>query len=466
MRQKAHVFFICFKQMTTNGGKIKMKKYFEFDKLGTNYKRELLGGFTTFLAMAYILVVNPLTLTLADIGDFPDELRMNYGAVFVATALSAAVGCFVMGIIAKYPLALAPGLGLNAFFAYTVVLSNGSPWQHALAAVFVSGVFFLILTLTGLREKLINAIPLELKLAVGAGIGLFIAFIGLKNAQIVVSNPATFVAIGDLTDPEVLLAIFGLVITIIFLVRGVKAGVFFGMAITAVAGVIFGLVNMPEAIVAMPPSVEPTFGKLFGAFSDADFYTLSMLSVILTFLFVDFFDNAGTLMAVANQAGFVKDNKLPRAGKALISDSIATIAGSIFGTSTVTSYVESSSGVAAGARSGFAAIVTGVLFLLSLFFLPLLSVVTSAVTAPALIVVGILMVASLGKIDWEKFEIAVPAFFTMLMMPLTFSIATGVAVGFVFYPLTMIVKGKAKEVHPIMYVFGVIFLLYLATAAH
>ena len=452
--------------MTTNGGKIKMKKYFEFDKLGTNYKRELLGGFTTFLAMAYILVVNPLTLTLADIKDFPDALRMDYGAVFVATALSAAVGCFVMGIIAKYPLALAPGLGLNAFFAYTVVLTNGSPWEHALAAVFVSGVFFLILTLTGLREKLINAIPLELKLAVGAGIGLFIAFIGLKNAQIVVSNPATFVGIGDLTDPEVLLAIFGLVITIIFLVRGVKAGVFFGMGITAVAGIIFGLVNMPEAIVAMPPSVEPTFGKLFGAFGDTDFYTLSMLSVILTFLFVDFFDNAGTLMAVANQAGFVKDNKLPRAGKALISDSIATIAGSIFGTSTVTSYVESSSGVAAGARSGFAAIVTGVLFLLSLFFLPLLSVVTSAVTAPALIVVGILMVASLGKINWEKFEIAVPAFFTMLMMPLTFSIATGVAVGFVFYPLTMIVKGKAKEVHPIMYVFGLIFLLYLATAAH
>jgi len=443
-----------------------MKKYFQFDELGTNYKREILGGFTTFLAMAYILIVNPMTLTLADVPDLPDALRMDYGAVFVATALSAAVGSFVMGFIAKYPLALAPGLGLNAFFAYTVVLTNGSPWQHALAAVFVSGVFFLLLTLTGLREKLINAIPMELKLAVGAGIGLFIAFIGLKNAKIVIANEATFVGIGNLTNPEVLLAIFGIVITVVFLVRGVKAGVFFGMVITAIAGMIFGLVDVPSKVLEFPPSIEPTFGALFSAFNDAEFYTLSMLSVILTFLFVDFFDNAGTLMAVANQAGFVKDNKLPRAGKALISDSIATIAGSIFGTSTVTSFVESSSGVAAGARSGFAAVVTGVLFLLSLFFLPVLSVVTSAVTAPALIIVGVLMVSSLGKIDWEKFEVAVPAFFTMLMMPLTFSIATGVAIGFVFYPLTMILKGRAKEVHPIMYVFGVIFLLYLATAAH
>ena len=440
-----------------------MKKYFMFDQLGTNYRREILGGLTTFLAMAYILVVNPQTLTLADIDGLPDALRMDYGSVFVATAVSAAIGCFVMGILAKYPLALAPGLGLNAFFAYTVVLTNGSPWQHALAAVFVSGVFFLILTLTGLREKLINAIPMELKLAVGAGIGLFVAFIGLKNAKIIEASDATMVGLGNLKDPEVLLSIFGILIIVIFLVRGQKAGVFIGMAITAIAGMIFGLVDLPSEIFSAPPSVEPTFGTLFSAFGDAEFYTLTMLSVILSFLFVDFFDNAGTLMAVANQAGFVKDNKLPRAGKALISDSIATIAGAIFGTSTVTSYVESSAGVGAGARSGFASIVTGICFLLSLFFFPLLIVITNAVTAPALIVVGILMVASLGQIEWGKFEIAVPAFFTMLMMPLTSSIATGLAVGFIFYPLTMIVKGKAKEVSPIMYFFAVIFLLYLVT---
>nr|WP_106781446.1 NCS2 family permease [Lysinibacillus timonensis] len=440
-----------------------MKKYFQFEELGTNYRREFLGGLTTFLAMAYILVVNPITLTLADVEGLPAELRMDYGAVFVATAVSAAVGCFIMGIIARYPLGLAPGLGLNAFFAYTVVLGSGSPWQHALAAVFISGVFFLLLTLTGLREKLINAIPMELKLAVGAGIGLFIAYIGFKTSGIIQADEATIVGLGNLHDPKVLLAIFGLVITVILLVRGVKGGVFYGMVITAIVGMIFKVVALPEAIVSAPPSVAPTFGALFDAFGDPSFYTLSMLSVILTFLFVDFFDNAGTLVAVANQAGFVKENKLPRAGRALVSDSIATIVGSIFGTSTVTSYVESSSGVAAGARTGFASIVTGCLFLLALFFSPVLSVVTSAVTAPALIVVGVLMVASLGQIEWGRFEIAVPAFLTMIMMPLTSSIATGIAVGFIFYPITMIVKGKAKEVNPIMYIFAFIFLIYLIT---
>ncbi|MBB5149217.1 NCS2 family permease [Ureibacillus thermosphaericus] len=440
-----------------------MKKYFQFDELGTSYKQEIIGGITTFLAMAYILVVNPLTLTLADIPDLPDELRMEYGAVFVATAVSAAIGCFIMGIFAKYPLALAPGLGLNAFFAYTVVLSHGSPWQHALAAVFISSVFFFILTLTGLREKLINAIPMELKLAVGAGIGLFIAYIGLKNAGIIVANGATVIGMGNLKDPQVLLSIFGIFITVILMVRGSKGGVFYGMVITAIVGMIFGLIDKPASILSAPPSIAPTFGKLFTAFSDPSFYSLSMLSVILTFLFVDFFDNAGTLVAVTNQAGFVKDNRLPRAGRALISDSIASMIGSIFGTSTVTSYIESSSGVAAGARSGFASVVTGCLFLLALFISPVLSVITSAVTAPALIIVGILMAASLREIEWNKFEIAVPSFLTMFMMPLSSSIATGIAVGFIFYPITMILKGRVKEVHPIMYVFAILFLLYLTT---
>lgn len=440
-----------------------MKKYFQFDELGTSYKQEIIGGITTFLAMAYILVVNPLTLTLADIPDLPDELRMEYGAVFVATAVSAAIGCFIMGIFAKYPLALAPGLGLNAFFAYTVVLSHGSPWQHALAAVFISSVFFFILTLTGLRERLINAIPMELKLAVGAGIGLFIAYIGLKNAGIIVANGATVIGMGNLKDPQVLLSIFGIFITVILMVRGSKGGVFYGMVITAIVGMIFGLIDKPASILSAPPSIAPTFGKLFTAFFDPSFYSLSMLSVILTFLFVDFFDNAGTLVAVTNQAGFVKDNRLPRAGRALISDSIASMIGSIFGTSTVTSYIESSSGVAAGARSGFASVVTGCLFLLALFISPVLSVITSAVTAPALIIVGILMAASLREIEWDKFEIAVPSFLTMFMMPLSSSIATGIAVGFIFYPITMILKGRVKEVHPIMYVFAILFLLYLTT---
>lgn len=437
-----------------------MKKYFQFEELGTNYRREFLGGFTTFLAMAYILVVNPMTLTLQDIPDLPDALRMDYGAVFVATALSAAIGSIIMGLVGKYPLGLAPGLGLNAFFAYTVVLVNGSPWQHALAAVFVSGVFFLLLTLTGLREKLINAIPMELKLAVGAGIGLFISFIGFQNAGIIVNNDATLVGLGDFTEPTVLLALFGIAVTVVLMVKGLRAGVFYGMVITAIVGMIFGLIDRPTAIVGAAPSLEPTFGVLFSAFGDSSFYTSTMLSVILTFLFVDFFDNAGTLVAVANQAGFVKDNKLPRAGRALISDSIATISGSILGTSTVTSFVESSAGVSAGARTGFASLVTAGFFILSIFFMPLLSVVTSAVTAPALIIVGVLMVSSLRKINWENFAIAVPAFLTMIMMPLTYSIANGIAVGFIFYPITMLVSGRRKEIHPIMYLFFVIFVLY------
>ncbi|WP_075980523.1 NCS2 family permease [Bacillus massilinigeriensis] len=437
-----------------------MKKYFQFEELGTNYRREIIGGLTTFLAMAYILVVNPLTLTLDDVKDLPDALRMDYGAVFVATALAAALGSIIMGLLGKYPLALAPGLGLNAFFAYTVVLGSGAPWQHALGAVFISGVFFLLLTLTGLREKLINAIPVELKHAIGAGIGLFITFIGLQNAGIIVNNDATLVGLGDLTSGNTLLAIFGIIITVILMTRGFKGGVFIGMIITVIVGMIFNLIDTPTKIVDKVPSLDPTFGAVFSSFSDPSFYTTSMLGIILTFLFVDFFDNAGTLVAVANQAGLMKDNKLPRAGRALLADSIATIVGSVLGTSTTTSYIESSAGVASGARTGFASLVTALCFILSLFFFPLLSVVTSAVTAPALIIVGVLMVSSLGKIDWSRFEIAVPSFLTMISMPLSYSIATGIAVGFVFYPITLIVKGRAKEIHPIMYIFFVIFLLY------
>jgi adenine/guanine/hypoxanthine permease len=437
-----------------------MQKYFQFKELGTSYRQEFIGGVTTFLAMAYILVVNPLTLTLASVEDLPDALRMDYGAVFVATALAAAIGSIVMGLLGKYPLALAPGMGLNAFFAYTVVLGSGIPWEHALGAVFVSGVFFFLLTMTGLREKLINAIPVELKHAVGAGIGLFITFVGLQSAQIIVNNDATLVGLGDLTAGPTLLAIFGIVVTVILMTKGVKGGVFYGMIITAAVGMLFNLIDTPDKIVDSVPSLAPTFGAAITSLGDSSFYSTAMVGIILTFLFVDFFDNAGTLVAVANQAGMIKDNKLPRAGRALISDSIATTVGAVLGTSTVTSYVESSAGVAAGAKTGFASLVTAGLFILSLFFFPLLSVVTAAVTAPALIIVGVLMAASLRKIDWSRFEIAVPSFLTMIVMPLSYSIATGIAVGFIFYPITMIVKGKMKEVHPIMYFFFVIFILY------
>ncbi|WP_203249028.1 NCS2 family permease [Sporosarcina beigongshangi] len=436
-----------------------MKKYFEFDKLGTNYRREIIGGLTTFLAMAYILVVNPLMLSLDAVPDLPDAMRMDKGAVFVATALAAAVGSLFMGLIARYPIGLAPGMGLNAFFAFSVVLGMGIPWQTALTGVLFSGLIFIVLSLTGLREIIINAIPTQLKFAVGAGIGLFITFLGLQNAKIIVADPNTLVTLGDLSRGPTLLAIFGLVITVAMMVRKINGAIFYGMIATTIVGMVVGLINLPEKIVDKVPSVAPTFGAAFDA-DPASLFTTQFLVIVITFLFVDFFDTAGTLVAVANQAGLMKDDKLPRAGKALLADSLATVTGSVFGTSTTTSYIESSAGVAAGARTGFASIVTGILFLLALFFSPLLFVITSEVTAPALIIVGVLMVATLGNIEWTKFEIAVPAFFTIIAMPLTYSIATGIAIGFIFYPITMILSGRKKEIHPIMYGLWVIFVLY------
>ncbi|WP_243388488.1 NCS2 family permease [Bacillus kexueae] len=435
-----------------------MKKYFQFDELGTSYRREFLGGLTTFLSMAYILFVNPFTLSLGAIPDLPQEMRMDQGAVFTATALAAAIGTLIMGLLAKYPIALAPGMGLNAFFAFTVILTFNIPWQTALAGVFVSGIIFIILTLTGVRERVINAIPVDLKFAVGAGIGLFITFIGFQSAGIIVNNDAVLVGLGDLTNPNTLLAIFGIIVTVILMVRGVNGGVFYGMVLTAIVGMIFGLIEPPKQIVGEIPSIAPTFGAAFDHLDQV--FTIQMLVVILTFLFVDFFDTAGTLVAVANQAGLLKDNRLPRANKALLSDSVATVVGAVLGTSTTTSYIESSAGVAAGARTGFASIVTAGFFLIALFFSPLLGVITAPVTAPALIIVGVLMVSALGNISWNKFEIAVPAFLTIIAMPLTYSIATGIAIGFIFYPITMLVKGRGKEIHPVMYGLFVIFILY------
>ncbi|WP_449538627.1 NCS2 family permease [Ferdinandcohnia sp. Marseille-Q9671] len=435
-----------------------MKKYFQFDELGTNYRKEFIGGLTTFLSMAYILFVNPSILSLSDVPDLPADMRMDASAVFVATALAAAIGTLIMGVVAKYPVALAPGMGLNAFFAYSVVLGMGISWQTALSGVLASGIVLVILTLTRIREKIIDAIPSNLKFAVGAGIGLFITFVGLKNAGIVIGDPATLVALGDLTNGNTLLAIFGVVITVILMVRNINGAVFIGMIITAIVGMLTNLIGVPDQVVSSVPSLAPTFGVALSHFGEI--FTLDMLVVILTFMFVDFFDTAGTLVGVANQAGLMKNNKLPRAGRALVSDSTGTVIGAVLGTSSTTSFVESSAGVAAGARTGFASIVTAVFFLLALFFSPLLGVITSAVTSPALIIVGVLMVATLGNIEWNRFEIAVPAFLTIIAMPLTYSIATGVAIGFIFYPITMIVKGKAKEIHPIMYGLFVVFILY------
>lgn len=426
-----------------------MKKYFEFDQLGTDFKTEIIAGVTTFLAMAYILFVNP---------DILSNAGMDKGAVFTATVLAAALGTLVMGLVAKYPVALAPGMGLNTFFTFGVVIGLGVEWQVALAGVLLSGIILVLLTLTKIRELVINAIPDDLKLAVSAGIGMFVAFIGLKNAQIVVANPDTAVTLGNLMDPNVLLAIFGLFVSVILLTLGFKAGIFYGMVITAVVGMIFGLIDLPTSIISIPPSIESTFGQ--SVLHLNQIFTPDLLIVILSFMFVDFFDTAGTLVAVASEAGIMKDGKLPRAGRALASDSSGTVIGAILGTTSTTSYVESTAGVAAGGKSGFTAVVTAICFLLALFFSPLLSIVTSAVTAPALILVGVMMAVQLKNINWDQFEIAVPAFFTALMMPLTGSIASGMAIGFIFYPITLSVKGRAKEVHPIMWILAVCFALY------
>ena len=438
-----------------------MKKYFKFEKHKTNYKKEILGGLTTFLSMAYILAVNPQVLSLAGVKGVSENMKMDQGAIFVATALAAFVCSLFMGLIARYPIALAPGMGLNAFFAFTVVLTMGIPWQVGLTGVLFSGVVFAILTMTGLRETIINAIPYQMKMAVSAGIGLFITFVGLQSSGIITNNDSTLVTLGHITDGPVLLTIFGIIITVILYAVRVPGAIFIGMVLTSILGMLTGLIHTPSGIVGKVPSIEPTFGAAFEAFKDpGQLFTVQFLIVILTFLFIDFFDTAGTLVAVATQAGMMKNNKLPRAGRALFSDSLATIVGSIFGTTTTTSYIESTSGVAVGARTGFASVVTGFCFLLAIFFSPLMEVVTSAVTTPALVVVGVLMAANFAEIDWKKFEVAVPAFITIIMMPLSYSIATGIACGFIFYPITMLISKRHKEVHPIMYALMILFILY------
>jgi adenine/guanine/hypoxanthine permease len=406
---------------------------------------------TTFLAMAYIVFVNQFYLG--------DIAGMDKGAVFVATCLAAAIGTMIMGVWAKLPIAQAPGMGLNAFFGFSVVLGLGIPWQTALAGTMVSGVIFLALALTGVRKMVIDSIPVQLKLAVGAGIGLFITFIGLKAAGIVVDSPATTVTLGDLTESTTVLAIIGIVATAILLTRGYRAAVFYGIVLTSVLGMVFGLIPVPTAIVSMPPSLEPTFGVAFGELGNL--LNAQMAVVIFTMLFVDFFDTAGTLIAVTKQANLLTpEGELPNGNRPLASDAIATIAGAALGTSTTTSYIESSAGVGAGGRTGLTSVVTSGLFVVTLFFAPILGAVTAQVTAAALIVVGLMMAKPLGEIEWDKWEYAIPAFIVVITMPLTYSIAHGIALGLVLFPLLMTVKGRAREVSPTMYALGLLFLGY------
>lgn len=437
-----------------------LEKCFHLKQKGTTVKTEIIAGVTTFLAMAYILGVNPFIL--ADAG-------MNPEAVFMATAVSSAIACLLMGFLANYPVALSAGMGVNALFAYTVCGVMGYSWQAALASVFVSGIVFVIISVTGIRKKIIDAIPVQLKLAIGAGIGFFIAFVGLKNAGIIIANESTFVGIGNLADPTVLLAIFGVLVTIVCVVRKIPAGVFVGLIITALVGVILGLcgmANMPTLTGLFTTHFDfSAAGAFVSGFGELFSNPFNALVVIFSFLFVDFFDTAGTLVAIGNEIGLVnKEGELEGAEQALLADSIGTCVGAALGTSTITSFVESSSGVGVGGRTGLTAVTTGVLFILSIFISPLiLGLITNAVTAPALIVVGVMMAQQLKGIEWDDLVIAVPAFITVISMILTYSISNGIAFGFIAYAVAMVAAGKVKEIHPTVWVLMVIFIIYFAS---
>lgn len=435
-----------------------LEKLFHLNEKKTNVKTEVIAGITTFLAMAYILAVNPIIL---------GDAGMDVHSVFMATAISAGIASIVMGIVANYPVSLAPGMGVNALFTYTVVLTMGHTWEAALAAVFVSGIIFLLISVTGVRKMIINAIPQQLKLAIGAGIGFFIAFVGLKNTGIIVANESTFVGLAKLNEPTVLLAVFGIIITVALVAKKVPAGVFIGMLITAIVGLVCGMMGMENMPTLPSEFITTDFNMVtFGAFAQgfADLFKdpFNCFIVLFSFLFVDFFDTAGTLVAIGNRCGLINDDgELIDAEKALLSDAIGTVAGAVLGTSTVTSFVESTSGVEVGGRTGLTSCTTGILFFLSILISPIvLSVATNAVTAPALVVVGVLMAQQLGGINWEEFEFTAAGFVTVITMVLTYSISNGIALGFITYGVAMIATGKAKDVSKIIWILDIVFIFY------
>lgn len=406
--------------------------------------------------MAYILGVNPGILSATG---------MSMTSVFMATAISAGIASILMGLIANYPVALASGMGVNALFAYTVCGAMGYSWAAALCAVFISGIIFVLISVTGVRKKIIDAIPVQLKLAIGAGIGFFIAFVGLKNAEIIVANEGTLVGLGDLGNPTVLLAIFGILITIVCVMRNVPAAVFVGLIITAALGLViglFGIEGMPTLVFAAPDFTMEGFGACFAGFGELFANPMSALLVIFSFLFVDFFDTAGTLVAIGNEIGLVNDKgELENAEQALLADSLGTVFGAVLGTSTVTSFIESSSGVGVGGRTGLTACTTGVLFLLSIFISPfILGLVTSSVTTPALVVVGVMMAQQLRQIEWNNMLYAIPAFVIVITMILTYSISNGIALGFLTYVVCMLSAGKAKDITLTVWLLCIVFLLY------
>ena len=427
----------------------RLEHYFQFTPLGATWRTELLAGLTTFVTMAYIVFVNPGILA---------ETGMPREAVTVATCLSAAFGSLLMGGLARYPIALAPGMGLNAYFTYAVVKGMGVPWPVALGAVFLSGAAFLLLTLTGLRQKIVEALPPELYSAVAGGIGLFIAFIGLKNAGIVAADPATMVTLGNLRSPATALALFGLLLTAALLAWRVPAAILLGILSTTALAAFTGLTHWQwqGSFLSRWPEVALHL-DIPGALR------LGALEIVFVFLFVDLFDNLGTLVAVAKKAGLVsQDHHIPRVGRILTADSLATMAGALAGTSTVVSYIESAAGVVAGGRTGVTAIVTGLCFALAVFLAPLAGVIPAAATAPALILIGSLMLAHTAEIDWTDAEQAIPAFLTILLIPFTFSIANGLAFGFLAWTLLKLLRGKFRAISPLVYLLSALFLLRFA----
>jgi AGZA family xanthine/uracil permease-like MFS transporter len=427
-------------------------RYFQLVENQTSVKQELLGGLTTFVTMAYIVVVNPQILAQAG---------MPADGVVFATCLSAAVATLVMGLYANYPIALAPGMSLNAYFTYSVCLAMHVPWRAALAVVFFSGVLFLILTVTRVREQIVNGMPDCLKHSTAAGIGMFIAFIGMRNAKLVVANSATFVGLGSFADKEVQAACFGLALTLVLMSRRIHGAILLGILGSTVLGMLRGISNWPSALFSVPHPAS-TFLQL--DFRGA--LHLGFLEILFAFLFVDLFDNVGTLVGVCEQAGFVKEGRIPRVGRVLLADSVGTIFGSLTGTSTVTSYIESAAGVAAGARTGLSNIAVASLFLFAMFCAPLAAAIPAYATAPALILVGVLMSQSLAHVKWQDFSEALPAFITMLATPLAFSIATGLSLGLISYTVVKLAAGKFQQINTLVWILTMLFILryvYLAS---
>ncbi len=426
----------------------RLRQWFAFEERRTDFRTEALAGLTTFISMMYILVVNPSVLSRAGI---------DFGGAYIATVVASIVATLIMGIVANYPIAIAPGIGINAYFVFTVIISDGVPWQEALGAAFVSSSLFILLSVTRFRQMLIDSIPESLKIAIAAGIGMFIALIGLENGHLVVNSPTTITMLGDMKDPVAYLTLLGMLVTVVLMANRVRGAIFLGMLLTGVVSFLLGFIEMPAAPFALPAGLDKTFCQLSFAHID----TLSL--VIFTVLLVTLFDTTGTMIGVGRQAGLIRDGKFPHLQSALLADSIGSFVGALFGTGPTSSFVESGTGVAAGGRTGFTSVVTAGLFLLMLFCAPLAKAFSSmpAVTAPALIIVGSLMVEGMRTIAWTDVTEAFPAFFTMLIMPLSYSIATGVGAGFILYAILKLSMGQGKTVHPLLYVFAVLFIIQI-----